>query len=606
MGTESSLISGRSRKRGLFLLILSVVLLIFREYRLERPVEVEVTASGLIDMCLSCHKKEKLDPAHDGKVIGCASCHLGDPLAIEKGKAHRGMVVNPGDLRVVDRTCGVEGCHPTDVKKVKNSLMATNRGIIGTLLFYWGESDSQDTELTVRDLMESDRTSVAIDYFRKLCATCHLWKERNDLDGEATFFSQKGGGCIACHFIMPAGHERPGVTESDDEILGDDEEKEPVHPLITSRIVDDNCIRCHNRSGRIGLAYIGVFESEGYGTPYEDGTLSSNKMPGNRFYLELSDDIHHRRGMACIDCHTRDEVMGDGSSYAHYEDQLEISCEVCHAASPGRTRKGNLLTNLEQGDDGMVLKGRQDGKLYPLAPPKDGICNFKGHERVTCEACHSSWVPQCYGCHVKRDPTQTHLDKLSHKETEGRWEEGRSYIRYEKPMLAVWNNEIVIVTPGCQDVVTLLTGDGEIEESFDRFTMAAINPHTTQRKGRACIDCHGSTKTIGLGEGRLQVKDGVVRFIPIDRGIISASGEKSGFDQFVSLDGTPLQHGSRPDLRPFTGAELKKILRIGECVVCHDDYGDPVWKAYNENTVCTRKDGEDVLARSVWPTGDGQ
>jgi hypothetical protein len=115
------------------------IFFVYREYRLKRPEEIFITSSGRVDMCLFCHTKEKLDPAHDAAVIGCASCHLGNPLAIEENKAHEGVVANPGDLSVVEKTCGIEGCHPTDVKKVVNSLMATNRGILGTLLYYWGE-----------------------------------------------------------------------------------------------------------------------------------------------------------------------------------------------------------------------------------------------------------------------------------------------------------------------------------------------------------------------------------------------------------------------------------------------------------------------------------
>ena len=202
-------------------------------------------------MCLFCHTKEKLDPAHDAKVIGCTPCHLGDPLAIEKDQAHAGIVNNPGDLRVMEKTCGVEGCHPTDIKKVTNSLMATNRGILGTLLYYWGESTTQDTALTVKDLIDSGRTSLAIDYYRKLCATCHLWKQKNDLEGVAAFFNEKGGGCSACHYVMAPGHERPAITDSD--VDDPPEEKDVIHPLITNKVPDVNCIRCHNRSGRIGL-----------------------------------------------------------------------------------------------------------------------------------------------------------------------------------------------------------------------------------------------------------------------------------------------------------------------------------------------------------------
>ena len=592
------------RKHLIAVLVISLLLgafiyLVYHEFQVKRPEEIYITTSGRVDMCLFCHTKEKLDPAHDAKVIGCTPCHLGDPLAIEKDKAHIGIINNPGDLRVAEKTCGVEGCHPTDIKKVTNSLMATNRGILGTLLYYWGESDSQDTDLTVKALLDSGQTSLALDYYRKLCATCHLWKQKNDLEGVAAFFNEKGGGCSACHYGMPPGHERPAVTESDDEFEPDDQEF--IHPLITRKAPDVNCIRCHNRSGRIGLAYTGVFESEGYGAPYEKGRLTSRKLPGNRFYLELADDIHHRKGMSCIDCHTRDEIMGDGTSYAHYEEQLEISCVVCHQQQPGTTRKNNELSNVELLDDTYKLRGKIDDTVRDLRPPKSGICDFSGHQRVTCESCHSTWVPQCYGCHAKRDESQTHLDKLSLQETPGRWEEGRSYIRYQKPMLAVWADEIVIVTPGCQDIVTVVDQEGEIEKSFDRFTMAAINPHTTQKEGRSCEDCHSSTRTVGLGEGSLFVKDGQVQFTPLDKGIESATGQTVGFDAFVALDGKQLQHGSRADLRPFNGDELRKILRIGSCVGCHDSYLDPAWKNYNEQTLCTREGADDYFATARWP-----
>ena len=359
-----------------------------------------------------------------------------------------------------------------------------------------------------------------------------------------------------------------------------------IHPYVIKKVVDDNCIRCHNRSGRIGLSYAGVFESEGYGTPYEEGGVSSKQLPGARFYLEIAPDIHHKKGMACIDCHTRNEIMGDGVSYAHYEEQLEISCAMCHSANPGITRKGEKVASIVSKDEGNFLVGKIDEKIYPLNPPKKGICDFKGHERLGCESCHSTWVPQCYGCHAKRDGSATHLDKLTLQETPGMWEEGRSYIRYEKPMLAVWKDEVVIVTPGCQDIVTLIDEEGEVEGGFNRFTMAAINPHTTQAKGRDCADCHASSKTVGLGEGRLSLKDGKWDFKVLDQGVDTLVGKTVPFDAFVDIEGNPLQHSSRPDLRPFNGEELKRILRVGLCVSCHSRYDDPIWRGYKADTVC--------------------
>ncbi len=582
-------------RKQLFLLVLLLVvaLLVYRELFTDRPEQVYITTSGRIDMCLSCHTDEKLDPAHDPRVIGCASCHLGDALAIDKEQAHKGMVINPGDLRVVEKTCGIEGCHPTDVKKVMNSLMATNRGIIGTLLYYWGETDSQDTELTVRELMESGETSLALDYFRKLCATCHLWKQKNDLPGAPDFFNEKGGGCSACHYQLPEGETVQGVAGFDDKT---ETKKKKAHPLIIKKVAEENCIRCHNRSGRIGLSYTGIFESEGYGTPYEHGGMNSKQLPGQRFYLEIAEDIHHQKDMACIDCHTRNEIMGDGTSYAHYEDQLEISCEMCHSKNPGVTHKGDIVTNISEKDGKFQMVGRVNDKVYPLALPKEGVCDFGGHKRITCEACHSTWVPQCYGCHAKRDETRMHLDKLSLKETPGMWEEGRSYIRYEKPMLALWKDDVVIVTPGCQDIVTLIDKDGNVEGGFNRFTMAAINPHTTQAKGRECVDCHQSPKTVGLGSGTLSVdEEGAWSFAVIDQGVDTLEGQTVPFDAFVTIEGEALQHGSRSDVRPFNKEELRRILRVGLCVSCHDQYTDPIWKEYTEQTKCSRRLSENAL-----------
>jgi hypothetical protein len=538
-------------------------------------------------MCLSCHTDEKLDTAHDANIVGCSPCHLGDPMTIDKDKAHRGMALNPGDLRVVQQTCGIEGCHPADIKKVKNSLMATNRGILATLLYYWGEAETQNGEYSIEKLMHSGETSLAIDYFRKLCASCHLWKQKYADPDAPLFVQEKGGGCTACHFIMPEGMSTTSVTSFEEtDYVPKGEEKRKPHPLIIKKIPDDNCIRCHNRSGRIGLSYTGKYEAEGYGTPYEEGEPSSKRLAGGRFYLDLAEDIHHQKGMSCIDCHTRDEIMGDGTSYAHYEEQLEISCEMCHSAQPGTTRKNKPVNNIIQKDDRFVLVGKNDAKERPLNLPKPDICTYSGHKRLTCESCHSTWVPQCYGCHVKKDDRETHLDKLTLEKTTGWWEEGRSYIRYEKPMLGVWGDKIVIVTPGCQDVVTLINKKGEISGGFNRFTMAAINPHTTQAKGRSCKDCHAEPKTVGLGEGTVTKKNGKWEFFPNDQGVDTASGRTVGLDTFVTIEGKPLQHGSRKDLRPFNKDELQRILRVGLCLNCHTDYNDQAYSNYDPKRPC--------------------
>ncbi len=564
-----------SKKLALLVLLLGLLGLILHENSTKRPTDLSLTTTGQVEMCLSCHTEEKLDPAHDVKILGCSTCHLGDPMATDKEAAHAGMVINSGDLRVVEKTCAIEGCHGPDAEKVKNSLMATNRGILATLLYYWGEAETQDGDYSVEKLIHSGETSLAIDYYRKLCASCHLWKERGEVEGMPDlpqYYKEKGGGCTACHRIMPEGKE--------------DADPKKVHPLLTKKVPTSHCVRCHNRSGRLGTSYMGQYESEQYGTPFEDGEPSSKQMEDGRFFLTLEDDIHHRKNMACIDCHTRDEIMGDGKNHAHYEDALEIKCVSCHSDQPGKTKKNNPLNNVAKQDGKFILTGKLDDKKHPLNPPKSGICDYPLHKRLSCSSCHSSWVPQCYGCHVKRDMTDTHLDKLTMKETPGWWEEGRSYIRYERPMLGVWQDKVVIVTPGCQDIVTLINEEGEIADTFNIFTMAALNPHTTQAKGRTCVDCHASTKTVGLGEGTVWRENGTWQFSSIHQGIETPTGQTPPLDSYVDIEGNPLQRSSRSDLRPFNGEELRRILRIGLCLKCHTKYDDPAYAVENRGKKC--------------------
>ena len=51
------------------------------------------------ERCLTCHSKPEEDPggAHARAALGCASCHLGNPLAFEKARAHEGLLREAGE-----------------------------------------------------------------------------------------------------------------------------------------------------------------------------------------------------------------------------------------------------------------------------------------------------------------------------------------------------------------------------------------------------------------------------------------------------------------------------------------------------------------------------
>ncbi len=160
----------------------------------QTQAEAERKSAG----CVTCHTTTDEPTMHPtGTVrLGCVDCHGGGvevrlppgtaPGAAEyqqtKNQAHpqprdpetfRGSAnpveaytkwlresteyirfVNPGDLRVADRTCGTPGCHPTEVRAVSSSMMTHGGMLYGAALYnngsfplkdaHFGESYSSD------------------------------------------------------------------------------------------------------------------------------------------------------------------------------------------------------------------------------------------------------------------------------------------------------------------------------------------------------------------------------------------------------------------------------------------------------------------------------
>jgi len=175
---------------------------------------------------------------------------------------------------------------------------------------------------------------------------------------------------------------------------------------------------------------------------------------------------------------------------------------------------------------------------------------------------------------------------LTLKETPGWWEEGRSYLRYERPVLAIYGDKVVTTTPGCQDIVTLIDEQGNVQRKFNNLTMAALNPHTTQAKGLTCKECHINTKAIGLGEGTVWREKGEWHFKPLSQGVKTDVGTTPPLDAFVTIDGIPLQKSFRPNMRPFNKEEIARILRVGLCLPCHKDYSDQMYAKYTSEIKC--------------------
>jgi hypothetical protein len=551
----------------------SLAVIFYMTQRLQVPVAKVSTP----DQCVSCHQDYKsLSKSHPVEVMGCASCHKGNKYATNPSDAHEGIILNPSRLEYAKDACGE--CHAEIINRVLLSPMETQKGIKDVLLEQWVEkSQGFKDKHYAKELAES--------HFNKACASCHVNQK------EEVFHDQslaKGGGCADCH------------RES--------ETKNEFHTQFTTRIQTDTCLKCHNRSNRIGISYIGQFESEGYGTPYKHGELS-NKLDSHRFYYELPADIHHEKaGLDCIDCHSEKGVMGDGREHDHMEYAVDIACKDCHTPDfreyslydkaqtlidlNGKVpapkeiaythKKNSPLYNLQKNDDNITFYRKRDGKAFDLTLMSDAPYHTLDiHKRLDCTACHAQWIASCYGCHEVYLENGKQFDWVKHKVTNGQWQELRSFLRFESPSLGVgYNEKIMPFAPGCQVIGTVFK-DKKIEQ-FHAFAMAGWDPHTTG-KSRECLDCHIDPASLGLGRGILKIKKDGINFLPFYQSKESGMPIEYPIDAFVSPEGKQFQTTSREHARSFNKNEIEKIVNAYKCILCHRSYDDLIYKDFEKS-----------------------
>ncbi len=552
---------------------------------LEKPIAKPSSP----DQCMSCHSSTtNMDKSHPIEVFGCFKCHGGNRYATNKKDAHRGVVLNPSRLEYANRFCGE--CHSDVVKRVSSSMMQSQNGILNVLKFQWGELSTPIGLEGVVELKDKNSTSLAESHFRKACASCHVNQHEDVFDDKKY---ARGGGCVDCHRIEK-GHQ---------------EKNHYVHSKLSSKIPSKNCLKCHNRSNRIGISYFGKFESEGYGTPYKHGEFS-HKLDGSRFYYELPADIHHTKaGLDCIDCHTEKGVMGDGKKNHHMEDAEDIKCNDCHkpkfkkadslavmlsdlngnipeTKSIAYTNKKNSpIYNLQKDKNSTKFYRKRDGKAFDMSNMSNKPYHTLDiHKRLDCTSCHSSWVPSCYGCHEVYFENGKQFDWVKREVTKGSWQEFRSFLRFESPSLGVgYNKKIMPFAPGCQVIGTLFK-DKKVEK-FHAMAMAGWDPHTTQKEVRSCEDCHFNPASLGLGRGNLDIKNNRIFFEPFYNSKKSGMPFSYPIDGFVSSDGKQFQTTSRKDARSFNKKELQKIVGAYKCILCHDRYSDKIYKDFNKSKI---------------------
>ena len=139
------------------------------------------------ESCLRCHQNTKVySQYHNPDLIGCSSCHLGNTESTDKEESHKDMILIPGNLSNAKETCGK--CHPNELKKIENSLMTTNSGLIAVDKFIFGEAETPNDQYHIKDIGYSPSDK----HLRDLCANCHLGAEKTEF-GEINQLSRGGG-----------------------------------------------------------------------------------------------------------------------------------------------------------------------------------------------------------------------------------------------------------------------------------------------------------------------------------------------------------------------------------------------------------------------------
>ncbi len=548
------------------------------------------------DECISCHGNiTNVGKSHPISAFGCYKCHGGNPYATNKKVAHEDMVSNPALLNLSNSSC--EKCHPHVAERVKNSIMNTMEGIINETNYQLGGTKNPFGTITVSELEEQkNKRSFAIQYFRKMCGACHIDQPQSIFPKTA----RRGGGCVDCHAVFS---------------------KKNHHIVLTTRIPSSNCVKCHNRSNRIGLSYFGRFESPGYGTPYENGHFSHRILGGSRYWYPLTPDVHEKAGMGCIDCHTSVGVMGNGQRKLRMWYQEDIECIDCHKPQLGQAnplaeklafyngkvptphiiaythRFHTPLYNVQEKGKKIILYLKKSGK--PITVPtlnSKPYHTLKFHKKLSCQACHSKWMPECYGCHVAEFQTAKQFDWVSHRITAPAFREFSSFYRHSIQLGVSYNGKITPFGPGCQTFVTQYSGKRNIHQ-FHSVAFAPWDPHTTQLKARSCANCHINPVTLGLGRGTLFISHGNIEFYPIFKSKTSGLPISYPLDATESITGKPYVKTSMPGEHPFTGKELRRIIGAWKCIICHDKYSDPIYRNFKQSlkmfregvTKCLRK-----------------
>jgi hypothetical protein len=417
-------------------------------------ISVTPTLTGEPEMCLTCHIGiEEISPSHPVESFGCVMCHQGDGQTLDEDMAHADMRggKNPSDLSVARESCSSSpdgtACHNgfgedeswrNMVDRVERSLQATAAGAIANVRFTFGMSRSQmpeyGTAAVTDDSVYNDEFPESLNsIFEKVHADsikgslhpveanfvescleggCHLHAE-----APVQNYYHRSSGCATCH----TPYSTDGYYQGSDVTI---DRSEPGHMTlhqITTAIPYSTCNSCHNR-GIYSMKQMEFLERDDL-QPDSLEFLSAQDRRRKEYYIPMAQYALCEVTLDCIDCHTHNEIMGNGDIMPHKDAAVEVQCLDCHgtiesdpeyhviqstdepdafiaAQNPylkpavgdtvAVTRRGTLLPAVQKVDGRWQQISKVDGSLFHVPVVKGSGCEQDLHEQES---------PSCHTCH---------------------------------------------------------------------------------------------------------------------------------------------------------------------------------------------------------------
>lgn len=541
-------------------------------------------SNGKTESCVACHENTTgFSPYHNPTKIGCGACHLGDVSATDKDKAHENMIKIPGNLNNASQTCSTADCHQSELYRVNKSLMATNSGIVSIDKWAFDEIHTTDTLFHIENIQKT----AADTHLKNLCFKCHLGYEKKHY--AVTEENSRGGGCLACHLTY-LDKSKPDITDN-------------IHPNLSLNITNDKCFGCHSRSNRISTNYEGWYETLYTANEVKD-SVGYRILQDGRVFGYAGDDVHHKAGLLCIDCHSSQEVMGDGNAYKHQTEALKIQCKDCHTTSEYKTagfelfgeaeildytlrhyelaskkfiitEKDSILlvnTYFDENDQAYLIS-KIDQSKHPIirSCEQDNV-----HQSLDCNMCHTSWAPSCIGCHTSyNDQIQLTNGK------KGKWTEMLGGFGYAQPVMGVrkegGKKQITPAVPGMIMTLdkTAFTGPHIGRDSIFLRLFAPVAAHTTTTKSRTCESCHNNSEALGYGKGTLSYlvnnNKGSWQFDSYYENMDQDSLPQDAWNGFMHKIDASKKYSAHENFFPLGLERQKRVLQVAACLNCHSE-----------------------------------